>query len=100
MAITLDLSLVREQCRVVDEISDSLLQAYVEAGLAHVEMHCDRKLVEGDPASMAEMGFTSDVRMAVLLLVGHWAENRSAVGELTEEISLGVTRLLWYRKQF
>lgn len=33
MAITLDLALVREQCRVVDEISDALLQTYVDAAL-------------------------------------------------------------------
>jgi len=100
MAITLDLPLVREQCRIVDEISDALLQSYVDAALAHVQMHCDRTLVEGDPSSEGEMALTADVRQAVLLLVGNWAENRSAVGELTSEIALGVSRLLWYRKRF
>ncbi len=100
MAITLDLPLVREQCRIVDEISDALLQSYVDAALAHVQMHCDRTLVEGDPSSESEMALTADVRQAVLLMVGNWAENRSAVGELTSEIALGVSRLLWYRKRF
>ncbi|MFL0349745.1 head-tail connector protein [Stenotrophomonas lactitubi] len=100
MAITLDLPLVREQCRIVDEISDALLQSYVDAALAHVQMHCDRNLVEGDPSSEGEMALTADVRQAVLLMVGNWAENRSAVGELTSEIALGVSRLLWYRKRF
>lgn len=100
MAITLDLALVREQCRIVDEISDALLQSYVDAALAHVQMHCDRTLVEGDPSSEGEMALTADVRQAVLLMVGNWAENRSAVGELTSEIALGVSRLLWYRKRF
>lgn len=100
MAITLDLPLVREQCRIVDEISDALLQSYVDAALAHVQMHCDRTLVEGDPSSEDEMALTADVRQAVLLMVGNWAENRSAVGELTSEIALGVSRLLWYRKRF
>lgn len=100
MAITLDLPLVREQCRIVDEISDALLQSYVDAALAHVQMHCDRTLVEGDPSSDGEMALTADVRQAVLLMVGNWAENRSAVGELTSEIALGVSRLLWYRKRF
>lgn len=100
MAIALDLSLVREQCRIVDEVSDALLQTYVDAGLAHVQMHCDRTLVEGDPETDDQMAFTADVRQAVLLMVGHWAENRGAAGELSTEISLGVSRLLWYRKQF
>ena len=100
MGITLDLPLVREQCRIVDEISDALLQSYVDAALAHVQMHCDRTLVEGEPSSEGEMALTADVRQAVLLMVGNWAENRSAVGELTSEIALGVSRLLWYRKRF
>jgi len=100
MAITRDLPLVREQCRIVDEISDALLQSYVDAALAHVQMHCDRTLVEGEPSSEDEMALTADVRQAVLLMVGNWAENRSAVGELTSEIALGVSRLLWYRKRF
>lgn len=100
MTISLDLPLVREQCRIVDEISDALLQSYVDAALAHVQMHCDRTLVEGAPSSEGEMALTADVRQAVLLMVGNWAENRSAVGELTSEIALGVSRLLWYRKRF
>jgi len=57
-------------------------------------------LVEGNPSSEDEMALTADVRQAVLLMVGNWAENRSAVGELTSEIALGVSRLLWYRKRF
>ena len=100
MAIALDLALVREQCRIVDEVSDALLQAYVDAALAHVQMHCDRTLVEGDPEAGDQMAFTADVRQAVLLMVGHWAENRGAAGELSTEIAFGVSRLLWYRKQF
>lgn len=100
MAIALDLQLVREQCRIVDEVSDALLQLYVDAAIAHVEMHCDRVMVEGEPQAPEQMGFTSDVRHAVLLMVGHWAENRSAVGDLSNEVALGVSRLLWYRKRF
>lgn len=100
MVIALDLALVREQCRIVDEVSDALLQTYVDAGLAHVQMHCDRTLVEGDPETDDQMAFTDDVRQAVLLMVGHWTENRGAAGELSTEIALGVSRLLWYRKRF
>lgn len=100
MAVALDLALVREQCRIVDEVSDLLLQSYVDAALAHVQMHCDRTLVEGEPSSEDEMALTADVRQAVLLLVGSWAENRSALGEVSSEIALGVSRLLWYRKRF
>lgn len=102
MAITLDLSLVREQCRVDDEVSDQLLQSYVDAGLSHVQMHCDRTLVEGEPAGPEQMKLTADVQQAVLLLVGHWAANREAVvtGTISTAVDLGVQSLLWYRKRF
>lgn len=100
MDVALDLALVREQCRIVDEVSDLLLQSYVDAAVIHVQMHCDRTLVEGNPMSDDQMAFTADVRQAVLLMVGHWAENRGAAGELSTEIALGVSRLLWYRKRF
>lgn len=102
MAITLDLGLVREQCRIDDEVSDQLLQSYVDAALSHVQMHCDRVLVEGEIAGPEEMGFTTDVQQAVLLLVGHWAANREAVvtGTISTAVDLGVASLLWYRKRF
>ncbi len=100
MAVTLDLGLVREQCRVTDEISNQLLQQYVDAALAFVEMECDRTLVEGEPVDDGQMSLTPDLQQAALLLVGHWAENRSAVGEVTAEVSLGVSRLLRYRKAY
>jgi len=102
MAITLDLALVREQCHVIDEVSDQLLQSYVDAAIAHVEMHCDRVLVEGDPSGPEQMAFTKDVAQAVLLLVGHWVSNREAVvtGTISTAVGLGVESLLWYRKRF
>ncbi|HEL4264243.1 phage gp6-like head-tail connector protein [Stenotrophomonas maltophilia] len=102
MAVTLDLALVREQCRVIDEVSDVMLQSYVDAALAHVQMHCDRVLVEGDPADEGEMNFTPDVRQAVLLLVAHWVSVREAVtvGDSAARVPLGFDSLLWYRKRF
>lgn len=102
MAVSLDLALVREQCNVVADVSDTLLQSYIDAALAHVEQHCDRKLVEGTPSSADEMALTMDVQQAVMLLVGHWVANREAVvvGEVSNDVQLGFERLLWYRKHF
>ncbi|MCF3524549.1 head-tail connector protein [Stenotrophomonas maltophilia] len=102
MAATLDLELVRKQCNIVADVDDALLQQYVAAALAHVEQHCDRKLVEGEPAGPDDMKLTADVVQAALLLVGHWVANREAVvvGEVSTEVQFGVERLLWYRKTF
>lgn len=102
MEVSVDLALVREQCNVLADVNDALLQNYVDAALAHVEQHCDRKLVAGTPETSNEMALTKDVQQAVMLLVGHWVANREAVvvGEVSNEVQLGFERLLWYRKHF
>lgn len=81
---------------------DQLIQGYIDAATAHVEQHCDRKIVAGEPAGPGEMAVTKDVEQAVLLLVGHWYSNRegAVVGATSTGVQLGVERLLWYRKQF
>ncbi|WP_313415914.1 head-tail connector protein [Stenotrophomonas sp.] len=102
MAVTLDLELVRKQCNFVADVDDALLRQYVAAALSHIEQHCDRRLVEGEPAGPDEMKLSPDVMQAALLLVGHWVANREAivVGEVSTEVQFGVERLLWYRKTF
>ncbi|KAB0489644.1 head-tail connector protein [Pseudomonas vancouverensis] len=98
----IDLANVKMHLRVDGDEEDALIGGYIEAAKAHVEQHCDRKLVDGDPAEPAEMGLTRDVEQAILLLVGHWYANREAVavGTIATAMPLAVERLLWYRKQF
>jgi len=103
MAIELDLDGLREQIRAsADEAPDTMLQGYVAAAIAHVEQHCDRKIVEVEPNDPSEMAFTADVEQAVRLLVGHWYANREGVvvGEVSSQLELGVERLLQYRKRY
>jgi len=103
MAIALDLDVLREQIRAdADEAPDGLLQSYVDAAIAHVEQHCDRQIVEGEPIDPAQMSLTADVEQAVRLLVGHWYANREGVvvGEVSSQLQLGVERLLQYRKRY
>ena len=98
----LDLARVKLHLRVDGDDEDQIITGYVEAAKSHVAMHCDRVLVETDPAGPEEMGLTPDVEQAILLLVGHWYANREAVviGTIASDIPLAVERLLWYRKRF
>ena len=98
----LDLATVKMHLRVDGDEEDALIVGYIAAAKAHVEQHCDRKLVEADPVEPEEMELTSDVEQAILLLVGHWYANREAVatGTIATAIPLAVERLLWYRKRF
>lgn len=98
----LALATVKLHLRVDGDDEDLLIRGYIEAAKAHVEQHCDRKLVEGEPVEPEQMGLTGDVQQAILLLVGHWYANREAVavGTIATTMPLAVERLLWYRKRF
>ncbi|MEE5120444.1 head-tail connector protein [Pseudomonas alliivorans] len=96
----IELSLVKSHLRVDHDAEDDLIRGYLDGALAHVEQHCDRVLVEGEPTLPEQMGFTKDVRQAVLLLVGHWYANREAVASGLTSVPLAVDRLLMYRKRF
>lgn len=100
----MDLTLVRAQLRLDGEDTgqDALIQSYIDAAKAHVEQHCDRKIVDGTPEGPGQMALTKDVEQAILLLVGHWFSNREGVvvGGVSAQVQLGVERLLWYRKRF
>ena len=97
-----DMATVKMHLRVDGDEEDALIGGYLAAAKAHVEQHCDRKLVESDPVEPEEMGLTADVEQAILLVVGHWYANREAVvtGTIATLIPLAVERLLWYRKRF
>lgn len=97
----LDLARVKLHLRVDGDDEDSLIEGYIAAAKAHVSQHCDRVLVESGLVTEPEqMGLTADVEQAILLLVGHWFENREAVASGLSAVPLAVDRLLWYRKRF
>ena len=98
----MNLALVKQHLRVDGDDEDLILISYIESAKAHVEMHCDRVLVEGIPVDDTQMVLTKDVEQAVLMLVGHWYANRETVvvGSVPANVQLGFERLLWYRKRF
>jgi len=102
--MALDVQSVKTHLRVELDFTgdDALIASYITSAKAHVEQHCDRKLVDGEPEEPEEMAMTPDVEHAVLMLVAHWYSNREAavVGSTSNQVQLGFERLLWYRKRF
>lgn len=96
------LALVKHHLRIDGDEENMLLESYIASAKAHVEMHCDRVLVDGEAADASQMALTKDVEQAILMLVGHWYANREAVvvGSMSASVQLGFDRLLWYRKRF
>lgn len=99
----LDLNLVKEHCRLEPDFSadDNLLKVFIGAAKNHVEKYTRRTLY----ASTSDPGYDDDedrlllgddVRTAMLLLVGHWYENREAsvVGQSVAKLPMAVESFL------
>ncbi|WP_337056301.1 head-tail connector protein [Pseudomonas sp. USHLN015] len=103
------LELVKQHLRVEHGEEDALIQGYLDAAKAHVEKYCDREIVaeptdpDAPPIDLStQMLLTKDVEQAILLLVGHWYNNREAtvLGVSTAALPFGVEALLWSRRSF
>ncbi|MEQ9944113.1 head-tail connector protein [Pectobacterium aroidearum] len=97
----LDIDLVKQHCRVESgNDDDTLLNAYITTAERHVEKLTRRKLYENAEAE----GYADDddhllledVQVAMLLLIGHWYENRETVviGQSAQSIPFTVESLL------
>lgn len=89
MAMTqkITLEMVKHQCRIDHDDEDDLLMRYLNAALIHASNYIDGLLDESNPV----------VQQAVLLLVGHWYDNREAVNndyQTPQSISFGFEALL------
>ncbi|WP_261666895.1 head-tail connector protein [Erwinia mallotivora] len=94
---------VREHCRIDpdDTTEDSILTIYTGAATRHIEKWTRRKLYEtnADPGFAEDENsllLDDDIRLVILLLVGHWYENREASvsGVTVSTLPLAVESLL------
>lgn len=98
----LELSEIKQHCRIEQDFTDDdqLLKTYAGAAARYVETWTRRTLYESD----ASPGYSDDedallpgddIKAALLLLIGHWYENRAAVTDTaTAALPFAVTALL------
>ncbi len=96
----IEISEIREQLRIEpEETSDALLQRYLRAALRHIERRTNRKLYpagETLPVDAPDnaLQLDDDLVLAVLLLIGHFDENRSdSTAAAIRSIPMGATAL-------
>ncbi|EEQ0025421.1 phage gp6-like head-tail connector protein [Salmonella enterica] len=102
MAITIDE--MRKQCRIDDtEDDDQLIGVYLPAALRAVENSINRKLYDDEVPADDDTGLViqADIKLGVLMLVGHFYENRESTvaGSVTElpqalDLLIGPWRLI------
>lgn len=84
----------REQLRVLHNDDDTLIEAKIEAAQTHLESLLGFAIEEEYDAP------PSDLKQAVLALVGHWYENREATGENLFEAPMGVWDVVRERRGY
>lgn len=96
----LTLNLVKYHLRLEGSDEDELLQHYWDAAVSAFETLTNRTLIpEGqplpDPIGNALVS-TKSIEQGILLLIGHWYENREAVLSAGAAIELPMTtKALW-----
>lgn len=71
---------LRQQCRIDDEGEDNLLTLYAQAARKAAETFLNRALVEdGQETTGDALSLTPDIKLALMMMVGHWYANREAV---------------------
>ncbi|WP_422108819.1 head-tail connector protein, partial [Xenorhabdus bovienii] len=78
------LSIIKDHCRIDSSWDDELLRQYENAALQHVLNYTVRKTLHMPdagviPPESQALILDEAVIQAVLLLIGHWYENRTAV---------------------
>ncbi|EBQ8223274.1 phage gp6-like head-tail connector protein [Salmonella enterica subsp. houtenae] len=90
---------LRAQCRIDadDTTEDEMLLLYYGAGMRKAENYINRKLYEGDVPDTDPDGLkiADDILLALMLLVGHWFNNREESSDVAKmSIPFGFTSLL------
>ncbi len=89
---------VKRQCRLDMQESDedSLIAIYIKASERHIEHRIGKTLI--DPADGLIDGgqtYDEDIKLAALLLISHWYENRESVcSDVLKPLPMGVDLLL------
>ncbi|PHM22290.1 head-tail connector protein [Xenorhabdus ehlersii] len=103
------LSMIKDHCRIDSPADDALLRQYENAAIHYVLNYTDRKTLhtpkeEITPAQATDNALVLDeaVTQAILLLIGHWYENRTAVvvGQSAAIIPFAVKALLQPYKRY
>ncbi|AOM42623.1 head-tail connector protein [Xenorhabdus hominickii] len=105
------LSMIKIHCRIDSPFDDDLLRQYEKAAIQYALNYTDRKTLhvpkntpeaEAPPPDTPALVLDEAVIQALLLLIGHWYENRTAVvvGQSVATLPFAVKALLQPYKRY
>lgn len=103
----INLELIKTHCRLDPDFTDDdkLLSIFLRAAHRYIEGRTKRKLfkdVEDEGYTDDGLLMDGDIEAVMLLLVGHWYENRESVniGNITSIIPFGPDELLQQHRRY
>ncbi|EKY6155080.1 phage gp6-like head-tail connector protein [Escherichia coli] len=97
--MTISIDEMRKQCRIdgTDD-DDQLTGVYLPAAVKAVQNRVNRVIYDDAPPAEDETGLalTGDIKLAVLMLIGHFYENREPVniGNIVQDIPMTLEILI------
>lgn len=101
MTEPIELERAKTHLRVVDDGEDEYIAALITAAREYAEKFQNRVFVSNDPEVEVETPGELE-KFAMLLLIGHWYENREAVniGNVTSNIPLSTKHMLTFNRRW
>jgi uncharacterized phage protein (predicted DNA packaging) len=94
MAELLTLSEVKSYLRVEHSEEDTFLNMLITAARNYAEVFLNRPIRQEDMTAETTWEVPESVRLAMLMLVAHWYDNRGVIGKVDGEIAFSVSALL------
>ncbi len=100
------LSIMKDHCRIDSPHDDDLLRQYENAAIQYALKYTDRKTLHPPETAVSPdihaLVLNEAVTQALLLLIGHWYENRAAVvvGQSVAAVPFAVKALLQPYKRY
>jgi len=90
----LTLEEVKSYLRVEHSEEDFFLAMLIQSSVSYCETYLNRPLITTNMTLENEWDVPESVRLAILMLVAHWYDNRGVVGQVKDEMHFSVTALL------
>lgn len=102
--LSIDLSLLREHCRVdEDDVSDDLLTSYLNGAIRLFEHRTGRKLYQGtipEGAPVHALLLDADIQDAIMMLVNHRNDHRGILTDQANEVPMGAQMIMEMHRWF
>lgn len=90
----ISLNEVKVYLKIEDNEEDTLLDILIKAAISFCETKLNRPILDSNMTTENTWVVAEEIRIAIYMLITHWYENRSLIGQITNEIDFSVSAIL------